>query len=96
MAFIRARSSRACSQQVFSAAEAEQARIHVVVAEALMVVQKDRLPGVNLDRMLPHIRSMNHGSNYTLLALAPTTVIASHQYVQIPDIFDRLIVTYTE
>ena len=58
-----------------------------------MVVQKGRLPGVDLNRLLPHIQSMNQSSNYSLLSLTPTTVIASHEYTQIPDIFDRLIVT---
>ena len=31
--------------------------------------------------------------NYPLSPLLPETVIASHQYTTIPDIFDRLIVT---
>jgi len=46
------------AQQAFSASEAGQACIHVpavVVAEALMVVQKGRLPGVDLSRLVPHI-----------------------------------------
>jgi PIN domain nuclease of toxin-antitoxin system len=38
---------------------------------------------------------MAESENYPLLPLLPETVIASHQYTIIPDIFDRLIVTET-
>jgi PIN domain nuclease of toxin-antitoxin system len=84
------------AQQVFSDAEAGQICIHVpavVVAEAIMVVQKGRLLGASLDHLLPHLRAMAASDNYPLLPLLPDTVIASHQYTTIPDIFDRLIVT---
>jgi PIN domain nuclease of toxin-antitoxin system len=84
------------AQQVFSDADAGQVCIHVpavVVAEAIMVVQKGRLPGASLDHLLPHLRAMAASDNYPLLPLLPETVIASHQYTIIPDIFDRLIVT---
>jgi PIN domain nuclease of toxin-antitoxin system len=86
------------AQRVFSDAEAGQACIYVpavVVAEAIMVVQKGRLPGASLDHLLPHLRAMSASDNYPLLPLLPETVIASHQYTIIPDIFDRLIVTET-
>lgn len=86
------------AQRVFSDADAGQICIHVpavVVAEALMVVQKGRLPGASLDHLLPHLRAMAASDNYPLSPLLPETVIASHQYTIIPDIFDRLIVTET-
>jgi PIN domain nuclease of toxin-antitoxin system len=83
-------------QRVFSNADAGQVCIYVpavVVAEALMVVQKGRLPGESLDHLLPHLRAMAESANYSLSPLLPETVIASHEYTIIPDIFDRLIVT---
>ena len=86
------------AQQVFSDADAGQGCIYVpavVVAEMLMVVQKGRLPGASLDHLLPHLRAMATSDNYPLSPLLPETVIASHQYTSIPDIFDRLIVTET-
>ncbi len=86
------------AQRVFSDADAGQVCIHVpavVVAEALMVVQKGRLPGASLDHLLPHLRAMAASDNYPLSPLLPETVIASHQYTSIPDIFDRLIVAET-
>ena len=70
-------------------------RSAVVVAEMLMVVQKGRLPGASLDHLLPHLRAMAASDNYPLSSLIPETVIASHQYTIIPDIFYRLIVTET-
>jgi len=84
------------AQRVFADADAGQARIHVpavVVAEAVMVAQKGRLPGASLEHLLPHLRAMAESDNYPLLPLLPETVIASHVYTTIPDIFDRLIVT---
>jgi PIN domain nuclease of toxin-antitoxin system len=83
------------AQQVFSDADAGKACIHVpavVVAEVVMVVQKGRLPGASLDHLLPHLRAMAESHNYPLSSLLPETVIASHVYTSIPDIFDRLIV----
>lgn len=83
------------AQRVFADVDAGQARIHVpavVVAEAVMVVQKGRLPGASLEHLLPHLRAMAESDNYPLLPLLPETVIASHVYTTIPDIFDRLIV----
>ncbi len=84
------------AQQVFSDAEIGQACIHipaVVVAEALMVAQKGRLPGATPDKLVPHLRTMAESTNYPLSPLLPATVIASHEHSIIPDIFDRLIVT---
>ena len=84
------------AQQAFADADTGQACIYVpavVVAEVLMVVQKGRLPGVTLDHLLPHLQEMATSETYPLCPLLPETVIASHEYVTIPDIFDRLIVT---
>jgi PIN domain nuclease of toxin-antitoxin system len=86
------------ARQAFADADAGQGRIHVpavVVAEMLMVVEKGRLPGVSLDHILLHLRTMAASLNYPLTPLLPEIVIASHQYPIIPDIFDRLIVTET-
>jgi PIN domain nuclease of toxin-antitoxin system len=86
------------AQQVFANADAGQISVSVpavVVAEAIMVVQKGRLPNASLDHLLPHLRAMAASTNYPLSHLLPETVIASHQYTIIPDIFDRLIVTET-
>ncbi len=84
------------AQQVFSDADSGKATIFipaVVVAEVIMVVQKGRLPGASLDHLIPYFHSMNESENYPLTSLLPETVIASHGYSIIPDIFDRLIVT---
>jgi len=84
------------AKQVFSDAETGRACIHVpavVVAEVLMVIQKGRLSGVDLNRVVPHLESMEQSSNYSLMSLTPATVIASRLFTLIPDIFDRLIVT---
>ncbi len=84
------------AQRVFSDADAGQVCIYVpavVVAEVIMVVQRGRLPGASLDHLLLHLRAMAASDNYPLSPLLPETVIASHQYTTIPDIFDRLIVT---
>jgi len=64
----------------------------VVVAEMIMVVQRQRLPGVALPQLLDQFAIMRSSVNYVLLPLLPDTVIASHALDQIPDIFDRLVV----
>ena len=84
------------ARQAFADADAGQACIHVpavVLAEALMVVQKGRLRGVTLAHLLPYLDVMATSDNCPLCPLRPHTVIASHHYTIIPDIFDRLIVT---
>ena len=84
------------ARQAFADADAGQACIHVpavVIAEALMVVQKGRLRGVTLAHLLPRLDAMATSDNYPLCSLLPHTVIVSHHYTVIPDIFDRLIVT---
>ncbi len=84
------------AQGVFSDVDAGKGIIRipaVVVAEVLMVVQKGRLPGASLDHLIDHLQSIMESVNYHLISLSPETVIASHEYTEIPDIFDRLIVT---
>ena len=84
------------ARRIFSEADSGQTCIRVpavVVAEVLMVVQKGRLPGASLDHLIPELRAMAESDNYPLSPLLPETVIASHEYTLIPDIFDRLIVT---
>lgn len=86
----------AAAREAFSATEEGNARIHLpahVLAECLMVVQKGRLPGARLADLLPHLEALDHSQNYSLLSLQPSTVLASHHYAAIPDIFDRLTVT---
>ena len=84
------------AREVFSKVDAGEARIHipaVVIAEALMVVQKGRLPGVTLSQLLPQIEVMRGSDNYLLSPLLPQTVLQSLSLASVPDIFDRLIGT---
>lgn len=83
------------ARQIFLEADSGRNRIRVpavVIAEVLMVGQKGRLPGASPNHLLPQLRAMAESDNYSLAALLPATVIASHEYTRIPDIFDRLIV----
>lgn len=66
------------AQRVFLDADTGQVCIYVpavVVAEAIMVVQKGRLPGASLDHLLPHLRAMAASDNYPLSPLFPETVM---------------------
>ena len=64
----------------------------VVVAEMIMVVQRGRLPAVAMPELLTQLNNMQARTSYTLLPLLPETIIGSHTFTAIPDIFDRLIV----
>ncbi len=57
-----------------------------------MVVQKNRLPGVDLEELLAHLGAAQHSDNYVLSDLQGKMVLDSHPFIVIPDIFDRLIV----
>lgn len=84
------------AREVFEEADAGRARIHIpalVVAEALMIAEKGRIPGVDLERLVPHLSAARLSDNYPLSDLRFDTVLASHELTAIPDIFDRLIVT---
>jgi PIN domain nuclease of toxin-antitoxin system len=83
------------ARNAFHAADQGDALIYipaVVLAEVLMVVQRGRLSGVSLAQLLPHLEAIRGSRNYALAPLQPATIIGSHIFVQIPDIFDRLIV----
>ncbi len=67
----------------------------VVVAEAIMVVEKGRVEGT-VRELLQGLALMRGTGNYQFLPLLPETVLASHINTAIPDIFDRLIVTETQ
>jgi PIN domain nuclease of toxin-antitoxin system len=83
------------AQAAFDAAHAGAARIYlpaVALAEVIMVIEKQRLPGVPMAQLINRLQWMQSSSNYELLPLLPETVMASHRLTAIPDIFDRLIV----
>lgn len=82
------------ARAAFREAESEGGRIFVpavVVAEAIMVVQKGRLAGVSLEHFVAQLEAMPMSSNYELCPLLPGTVLDSLALRAIPDIFDRLI-----
>lgn len=86
----------AAARDVLSAADEGIVQIFVpavALAEMLMVVQKERLSGVSLESLLEQLSLMAGSENYVLSPLRPDTVLASHAYTEIPDIFDRLIAT---
>lgn len=83
------------ARRAFEEADSGRARIYipaVVAAEALMIAEKGRIPGVDLDRLVPHLSAARLSDNYALSDLAAETVLSSHSFAAIPDIFDRLIV----
>lgn len=63
----------------------------VVIAEAIMVVEKGRVKGT-VSELLHGLSLLQASGSYQLLDLHPDTVIASHALTVIPDIFDRLVV----
>jgi PIN domain nuclease of toxin-antitoxin system len=86
----------AAARSAFAGADEGRARIHIpalVVAECLMVAEKGRLPGATLAHLLPLLEELEGSDNYRLIELVPATVLASHRFARIADIFDRLIVT---
>jgi PIN domain nuclease of toxin-antitoxin system len=64
----------------------------VAVAEMIMVVEKNRLPGVTMAQLEIELALMRQSANYVFLPLLPDLVISSRTLTAIPDIFDRLIV----
>ena len=83
------------AQHAFQSTDAGASHIlvpAVVVAEMIMVAERGRLPGVSVPQVLAELAVIRASTNYTLLALLPETVVASHTLTAIPDIFDRLIV----
>jgi PIN domain nuclease of toxin-antitoxin system len=65
----------------------------VVLAEAMMVLEKQRLPGVDAARGRATLRLLPTSRNWIVAPLTADTVLSSHALAMIPDIFDRLIVT---
>lgn len=85
----------AAAREAFAETDAGRTRIYIpalVVAESLMVVQKGRLAGVQLETLVAHLSAALHSDNYVLPDLEAKMVLDSHPFVVIPDIFDRLIV----
>ena len=83
------------ARKAFAEADAGRARIYIpalVVAEALMVAEKRRIEGVDLEKLVPHLRAARLSDNYMLSDLEASIVLDSHRLGEIPDIFDRLIV----
>ena len=64
----------------------------VVIAEMIMVIERGRLPSINISHLLTVFHAMQSGHNYILYPLLPEVVIASHSLTAVPDIFDRLII----
>ncbi len=76
------------------AANAETAAVLVpvlVLAEAVMVVQKRRLPGVDPQRGMLGLRAVAASRGFVVEDLDALTVLDSARLLAIPDIFDRLI-----
>ena len=85
----------AAARAAFAETDAGRNRIYIpalVVAESLMVVQKGRLEGVELETLVAHLGAAFRSDNYVLSDLEARMVLDSHPFAVIPDIFDRLIV----
>lgn len=65
----------------------------IVLSEMIMAVEKNRLPGVTMPKLLAEFNRMQGSASYIFLPLTPALVIQSHKNTVIPDIFDRLIAT---
>lgn len=63
----------------------------VVIAEALMIIEKKRVQGTQT-QFEQLLQQMNTSDNYRIGQLDLTIVLKAAQYRQIKDIFDRLIV----
>lgn len=81
---------------VFDDAETGNAKIFipaVALAEVIMVIEKNRLPGASMQQLEIDLALIQQSSSFELLPLLPENVIASRGLKVIPDIFDRLIVS---
>jgi PIN domain nuclease of toxin-antitoxin system len=86
----------AAAREALARVDAGEARAWlpaVVVAEALMVAERRRIDGLRIEALLAQLELLHGTDNYRLSPLTPETVLASHRFATIPDIFDRLIVT---
>ena len=64
----------------------------LVLAEAVMVVQKGRLAGVDAARGMLGLHAVVASQGFIVAELDAVTVLDSARLTAIPDIFDRLIV----
>ena len=64
----------------------------IAVSEMIMVVEKQRLPGVTMPQLLIELRLMEQSASYEFLPLTHDLAITSRTLTVIPDIFDRLII----
>ena len=82
--------------EVFDEAEAGNAKIFipaVALAEVIMVIEKNRLPGASMQQLEIDFALIQQSANFELLPLLPENVMASRTLKVIPDIFDPLIVS---
>jgi PIN domain nuclease of toxin-antitoxin system len=80
---------------VFRAVDRGNAKLYVpaiVVSEMVMVIEKGRIHNVTMSDLLDEISLMELSPYHELLPLLPETAVASRTLINIPDIFDRLIV----
>jgi PIN domain nuclease of toxin-antitoxin system len=80
--------------QSFQEVGENEALLHlpaVVVAEALMIIEKKRIQGT-LAQFEHLLQQMSTSDNYQIGQLDLTIVLKAAQYTQLKDIFDRLIV----
>lgn len=83
------------ARESFAETDRGNCRIYIpalVAAEAIMVVQKNRLPGVDVEELIAHLGVALHSENYVLSDLRAKMVLDSHPFSVIPDIFDLLVV----
>ncbi len=92
--FARQRLGKA-AEAVLEDADTGQAKIFipaVALAEMIMVVEKQRLPGATMPLLEIELGLMQQSANYEFLPLLPDLVIVSRTLTAIHEIFDRLIV----
>lgn len=83
------------ARAIFDDAESGRAKIFipaVALAEVIMVVEKNRLPGATMQQLEIDYALMRQSACYEFLPLLPDQVFASRILTVIPEIFDRLIV----
>lgn len=84
----------AAATRAFDQADAGQAEMQVpavVLAEMVMVAEKDRVASWGSAEVGAFVQAAQDSSNYRLSSLTPEVVMFSAGLVSIPDIFDRLI-----
>lgn len=92
--FARPRLGRS-AMAIFDDAEAGKAKIFIpaaALAEVIMVVEKQRIPGITMPQFEIDYLLMRQSSSYEFLPLFPDDVFDNRTLTVIPEIFDRLIV----